>query len=372
MGLLQVNFTPLPDMKEIRLFVDGANKGAVSPGQPVRVPTGQHSIQYKWNGYDDSPAKTITITENGTITDAVSLNKSAPRPTGSLQADKPVIEKGQSVTLRWQVNNADSKANIAISGVGSGLKPSDSKTVTPSSSTDYVLTANGVRIGDTSVSLKDAPPPPPPPALDYFNANTDSIEVGKSVTLNWRVSNASGVTINGQAVNPQGSKSFTPSAPGSVSYTIAANGVAFDQKITVNVTAPPPPQPKPAPTPAPAPAPVATLPDADTLQRLLGPVNSALNSTLFNLKDKECKAKLSGLFGGGMADFASQCGAAQSITLSESECRVFGSPESPVLSCKVPYTITAKSGPPFSSSLNKSFHFSKSGNSFTLTGVSSR
>ena len=370
MGSLQVNFTPEAEMKQLRLFVDGVNKGAVSPGQQVKIPTGQHSIQYKWTGYDDSPAKTLNITENGTATDTVSLNKAAPKPNGTLQADKSVVEKGQPVTLTWQVNNVDNKASIAISGVGSGLKAKDSKTVTPSSSTDYVLTVNGARIGDASVGLKDAPPPPPPPALDYFNPNTDSIEIGKSVTLNWRVSNASSVTINNQQVKPQGSQSFTPSSVGTATYTIAANGIAFDQKITVNVVAPPPPQPKQeAIQQAP---PVAALPEASVLQPLLAPFNGTLNSAL-PLKDKDCKAKAAGVFSGALKDLAENwCGTAQSISISENDCHVGGTPDAPVMRCTVAIGIIMKSGPPSNSAPAKSFHFTKNGDSYTLTSVTGR
>jgi hypothetical protein len=233
-----------------------------------------------------------------------------------------------------------------------------------------VLTVNGVRIGDASVSLKDAPPPPPPPALDYFNPNTDSIEIGKSVTLNWRVSNASSVTINNQQVKPQGSQSFTPSSVGTATYTIAANGIAFDQKITVNVVAPPPPQPKQeAIQQAP---PVAALPEASVLQPLLAPFNGTLNSAL-PLKDKDCKAKAAGVFSGALKDLAENwCGTAQSISISENDCHVGGTPDAPVMRCTVAIGIIMKSGPPSNSAPAKSFHFTKNGDSYTLTSVTGR
>jgi serine/threonine protein kinase len=370
MGSLEVNFTPQADMKQLRLFVDGVNKGAVSPAQQVKIPTGQHSIQYKWIGYDDSPAKTVNIAENKTISDTISLNKAAPKPTGTLQADKSVVEKGQSVTLSWQVNNVDNKASIAISGIGSGLKAKDSKTVTPPNSTDYVLTVNGVRVGDASVSLKDAPPPPPQPSVDYFNTNTDSIEVGKSVTLNWRVSNAANVTINGQSVPAQGSKNFTPSS--TTKYELGANGIVVDSR-TVTVTTPPPPQPKQEPVQqqAAAPAPVAALPDSSVLEHLLAPYNGTLNAAL--AQKKECKAKAGGVYGGTFKDIAEQwCGVARSINMSESDCHVAGTPDAPILRCTVAIGIVPLSGESSSGSTTKSFHFQKSGDSYTLTNVTGR
>ena len=372
MGTLQVNFTEQADMKQIRVFVDGANHGAVSPGGTIKLSAGHHSVQYKGNGYDDSPVKDINVAENGTIPDAVTLNKAAPKPTGTLQIDKPAIEKGQSVKLTWQVNNIDSKASIAISGVGNGLKPSDSRTVTPSASTTYILTAGNFKVGEATVTLKDAPPPPPPPSVDYFNTNTDSIELGKSVTLNWRVSNASSVTINGQSVPSQGSKTFTPSGAGTTKYELAANGVTL-QSQSVTITAPPPPQPKQeqAPAPAPAAAPVATLPDASALEHLLAPYNGTLNSALAQKKD--CKSKAGGAYGGALKDIAEAwCGIARSITMSESDCHVSGTADAPVLRCTVAIGITPLSGESSSSSTSKAFHFQKSGDSYTLTSVTGR
>jgi hypothetical protein len=250
------------------------------------------------------------------------------------------------------------------------LKAKDSKTVTPPNSTDYVLTVNGVRVGDASVSLKDAPPPPPQPSVDYFNTNTDSIEVGKSVTLNWRVSNAANVTINGQSVPAQGSKNFTPSS--TTKYELGANGIVVDSR-TVTVTTPPPPQPKQEPVQqqAPTPAPVAALPDSSALEHLLAPYNGTLNAAL--AQKKECKAKAGGVYGGTFKDIAEQwCGVARSINMSESDCHVAGTPDAPILRCTVAIGIVPLSGESSSGSTTKSFHFQKSGDSYTLTNVTGR
>jgi hypothetical protein len=60
-------------------------------------------------------------------------------PTGSLSANTNSIERGQSVTLTWQVNNASS---VSISEIGS-VAPQGSRTVNPGKTTTYNLTANG-------------------------------------------------------------------------------------------------------------------------------------------------------------------------------------------------------------------------------------
>jgi peptidoglycan-associated lipoprotein len=60
-------------------------------------------------------------------------------PTATLAANPAVIEQGQTTTLTWQTANA---SDIAIDGIGA-VSGSGSKTVTPTSSMTYTLTAKG-------------------------------------------------------------------------------------------------------------------------------------------------------------------------------------------------------------------------------------
>ena len=60
-------------------------------------------------------------------------------PSATLAANPAVIEQGQSTTLTWQTDNA---SDISIAGLGT-LPASGSKTITPSGSTTYTLTAKG-------------------------------------------------------------------------------------------------------------------------------------------------------------------------------------------------------------------------------------
>jgi serine/threonine-protein kinase len=241
-GTLSVNFTPAPDLSEVRVFIDGAYKQTVSPGQKIPLTATTHKVQYKCFGYDDSNPKDVPIAENGTFTDTVILAKSAPRPKGSLTANPPNIDEGRSATLAWSLQNVDANSKISISGIGQVHGASGTTTVTPSKPTTYVLSVNGSKIVEATVSITNKPPPPPPPAIDYFTTSSDQIEGGKQVTLNWRVSNPgdANITLNNQHVNAQGSSKVTPAEP-SATYVLAVGDV--QQKITVVVTAsPPPPQ----------------------------------------------------------------------------------------------------------------------------------
>ncbi|PYX78768.1 MAG: peptidoglycan-associated lipoprotein Pal [Acidobacteria bacterium] len=87
------------------------------------------------------------------------------------------------------------------------------------------------------------PPPPPPPAPSAsLSVNPDSIQQGQSTQLSWRTENATDVNIEGLgAVEPNGSKSVTPT--GSTTYRLTAKGPGGTQEATarVTITSPPPP-----------------------------------------------------------------------------------------------------------------------------------
>lgn len=60
-------------------------------------------------------------------------------PTATLAANPTVIEQGQTTTLTWKTDNA---SDVTIDGIGA-VSGSGSKTITPSSSMTYTLTAKG-------------------------------------------------------------------------------------------------------------------------------------------------------------------------------------------------------------------------------------
>ena len=86
-----------------------------------------------------------------------------PRPSISFTAEPSSIARGESVTLRWNVQNATS---VSIEpGIGS-VAASGSRQAFPNSSTNYVLTATGpggtnTASANVTVSAPAAPAPPP-------------------------------------------------------------------------------------------------------------------------------------------------------------------------------------------------------------------
>lgn len=84
----------------------------------------------------------------------------APKPAASVRSftvEPSSITAGQSATLRWAVENADS---VSISGLGT-VQASGSRSVSPASTTTYELTATGAGGGASrSVTLTVRPAPP--------------------------------------------------------------------------------------------------------------------------------------------------------------------------------------------------------------------
>jgi peptidoglycan-associated lipoprotein len=87
----------------------------------------------------------------------------APKPApaiGSFTVEPGSITAGQSATLSWSVQNADT---ISISaGIGS-VQATGTRSVSPASTTTYRLTATGAGgTTERSVTLSVSAPPPPP------------------------------------------------------------------------------------------------------------------------------------------------------------------------------------------------------------------
>lgn len=92
----------------------------------------------------------------------------APTPAAptiaQFTAEPSSIQRGQSSTLRWQVNGQTSDVSIN-QGVGT-VQATGNTRVNPNNSTTYTLTATGpggTTTASTSVTVTAPPPPPPPP-----------------------------------------------------------------------------------------------------------------------------------------------------------------------------------------------------------------
>lgn len=103
-----------------------------------------------------------------------------PKPvTATLMANPTAIQSGQTSTLTWSTENADS-----VTLQGAKVDPSGSQTVSPTQSTDYHLVATGpggTQDATARVTVTQPPPPPPqnvppPPSDDeIFNQSVQDI-----------------------------------------------------------------------------------------------------------------------------------------------------------------------------------------------------
>jgi len=148
----------------------------------------------------------------------------------SFSVSPSTITTGSSATLSWSIDGATS---VSIdNGIGT-VPASGSKTVSPTSTTGYTLTASnasgttGARTRITvlpgSSSPTPTPPPPPPgsPTINQFIADSYTL-TGSSVTLSWNVSNATTITIYPAfgAVAATGSRPVSPTS--TTVYTLTA------------------------------------------------------------------------------------------------------------------------------------------------------
>jgi len=93
-----------------------------------------------------------------------------PQPRATLAANPDAIQRGQSARLTWNTENADS---ISISGVGT-VAAKGSTSVTPDSSTTYILTAKGsggLKEARARVTVNN----PPPPAMSKSGAEDERL-----------------------------------------------------------------------------------------------------------------------------------------------------------------------------------------------------
>jgi peptidoglycan-associated lipoprotein len=142
------------------------SKDRVQQGEDVRVTwTAENAKDVTLNGQSvdrksgtkvftpDNDTTYVAVARRGKKeardTKAVAVSARAPRPNIRISTDQEAIQQGQSTTLRWTSNNADT---VTINDLGT-VPPSGSRVVSPSQSTTYTATATG-RGGTDSASTR--------------------------------------------------------------------------------------------------------------------------------------------------------------------------------------------------------------------------
>jgi len=157
-------------------------------------------------------------------------------PTIIFTSMPDVVQKGQSVTLTWQVNNAN---KVSIEGIGD-VPNVGSKKVKPTENTIFTLTAVGA--GGTQTATTDVEVASGPRPIVLFSAAPETVQIGHPITLNWQVTNATKVSIEGIGdVQLKGTKQIKHNAVENKTFTLVAigEGGTVTETATVDVVAAP-------------------------------------------------------------------------------------------------------------------------------------
>jgi outer membrane protein OmpA-like peptidoglycan-associated protein len=187
-----------------------------------------------------SETTTYTITAKGgggTKTEALEIIvDSAPGPAIIFNASPESVQKGQLVTLTWVVTEA---TEVSIEGIGKvPVKGMKKVKVSDAGITTFSLTATGP--GGTKTEALEIEVLAGPIPTILFNASSGSIKAGETVTLNWQVSNAAEVVLEGVGKVPaKGTKKVKPVE--NTLYTITATGEGGTETATVEIEVGEPP-----------------------------------------------------------------------------------------------------------------------------------
>jgi hypothetical protein len=178
----------------------------------------------------------IAINEEGkTAKQELQIEVKIPIPPPEIlgfSANPSIIkEKGSTSVLTWKTSNAK---EVEISNLGR-VQLSDSKTVSPTETTTYTLTAKNEEGEEIKkdITVGVIIPPPPPEILDF---RADLSTNGRF--LIWKASNAEEVTLNGEKVKTSGSRPIGPTE--TTTYTLTAKNGKGDEvkkEVTVEVKA---------------------------------------------------------------------------------------------------------------------------------------
>jgi hypothetical protein len=156
-------------------------------------------------------------------------------PTTAISVQPSTIVAGNIATLTWAATNA---TTCTAGGAWSGaLATSGSQSITPlvTGSFSYSLTCTGIG-GSTTASATLTVTPAPP--IVKLTASATSVYVGQPITLAWTALSVTSCTASGAWSGAQptnGSKTLTPTAKATLTYTLACTGPQGNASSSVAV-----------------------------------------------------------------------------------------------------------------------------------------
>jgi hypothetical protein len=149
----------------------------------------------------------------------------------SFNTSSSTITTGQEATLQWETTGASS---VSISpGIGA-VSSSGTKIVSPEKTTTYTLVADkmtGSARKSITITVTGALP-----SINSFSIIPDSIFLGQTATLSWKVTGATSVSINPDVgtVSSSGTQSVSPDL--TTTYTLTASNSAGNPTASATVT----------------------------------------------------------------------------------------------------------------------------------------
>ena len=187
---------------------------------------------------------TITATgSGGTDTKSVTVRVDYLPPTVDISANPKTILLGESSTLTWSSNHADT---CVIEPDVGNVETNGSVSVSPTETTTYTIMATGSG-GDTATdSVTIHVYDPSTPLTVTLEGSPETIAHGESSTLSWTSTNCEHAHIDNGigVVSLNGSTTAVPDH--TTTYTITVSGPAgsASSQVTISVTGNPEPQPE--------------------------------------------------------------------------------------------------------------------------------
>ncbi len=244
-AMARVNITTVAAVRPVVTF--SANPTQINAGQSSVLSwttTGATSVSISGIGSvalngtaSVSPTQTTTYTLTATG-NAGTTNATATVTVGGSQvqlvycyATPATIIAGESATLYYQAQGATS---VTISGLGT-QGAGGSVAVSPTTTTNYTITANGAGGTTASCSIAVQVTPGTNPRIIQFSANPASITSGQSSTLTWVTDNATTVSITTLGnVALSGSQAVSPTV--TTAYTLTATNSSGSSTAVATVT----------------------------------------------------------------------------------------------------------------------------------------
>ena len=242
-----------------KILIDRHEVGVVSADgtSSIKTAPGRHSVELTLPGFQFW-SKPVTVKAGDRMPISADL-KEIPKPAPAIALftlTPNSILQGQTAILQWETENA---TEVKIDqGIGT-VQGKGKMTVSPTGSTNYILTATGDGPAQQRVAILTVAAQPKP-TIDNFEAGSDKIQQGEKVKLVWSTQNANDVSISPEVgkVGPTGKVEVKPDR--TTTYTLTAKGPGGFDTSTAQVIVD---EPQKVAAPLPPPPPVVRTDDPD-------------------------------------------------------------------------------------------------------------